>query len=54
MLDASGRLASSGNVNSVSGMQQLQIRTSALESGAYMLVMQQNGEELGRKRFVKH
>lgn len=54
MLDASGRLASSGNVSAVAGMQQLQIRTAALESGAYMLVLQQNGEELGRKRFVKH
>ena len=54
MLDASGRLAGSGNLTSAGGVQQLQIRTGGLESGAYMLVLQQNGEELGRKRFVKH
>lgn len=54
MLDASGRLAMSGMLSSAGGSQQLRIGTGALESGAYMLVLQQGETEIGRKRFVKH
>ncbi|MBK8227637.1 MAG: hypothetical protein IPK70_10735 [Flavobacteriales bacterium] len=54
MLDASGRIAMAGTLASAGGTQQLQIGTGALESGAYMLVLQQGAEEIGRKRFVKH
>ena len=54
MIDASGRMAMAGTLASSGGTQQLQIGTGALESGAYMLVLQQGTEELGRKRFVKH
>lgn len=54
MLDASGRLAMSGTLASAGGTQQLRIGTASLESGAYLLVLQQGETEIGRQRFVKH
>ncbi|MFZ1692581.1 MAG: T9SS type A sorting domain-containing protein [Flavobacteriales bacterium] len=54
MLDASGRTAKAGTLASTGGTQQLNIGTGSLESGAYMLILQQGTEEIGRQRFVKH
>ncbi len=54
VLDASGRTALHGNAGASDGPQQLVLPTGALESGAYLLILTQEGNELGRRRFVKH
>ncbi|MFN3876435.1 MAG: hypothetical protein ACK4L7_11050, partial [Flavobacteriales bacterium] len=53
MLDAAGRIAMSGTLTAVAGAQTFVLPTTGLESGAYMLLLQQGGVELWRKRFVK-
>ncbi len=54
VFDAAGRSVRVGRAAGSGGLQQLELSTEALESGAYMLVIQQDGVELGRRRFVKH
>lgn len=53
MLDAAGRTAMSGTLVAVQGTQTFVLPTNGLESGAYLLLLQQGGTELGRRRFVK-